>query len=581
MVISSVLFRTQKKRTPRGVFLCELTSNIFRDILIKTIFAEEKMKNFDYFGVLIDCSRDAIPNLGGLKRFFDAISKMGYNMAMLYTEETYEVENEPYFGYKRGRYSMEELRELDRYAASVGIELVPCIQTLAHLGSLTRWREYRHKIFDIDDILLIDDPRTYELIENIFSTLSKTFTSHRVHIGMDEAHHVGLGKYLDKHGYSDRYALLLKHLKRVCEIARKHGFENMMMANDLFFNMSPGVFCSDEVRDFPPEITEKVPRDCEMVYWDYFATDPARYDAMIKSTAKLSKNFWFSGGTWTWNTFSPHNRYSIKRNEIALASCLKNGVRNVFLTLWGDNGGECAYEAVLPSLMHAVSFAEGISNEEMKEKFLDITGEKFDDFIDMDLPNYIFGEDVHVESPYFQHSACNYCKTHLYDDPFLGTMSASLKECGTSLLQGYAQRLHAHAQNSKNYAVLYETMAALSDVLCKKLLLAKKTRALYETGDKAGLRTLAETDYAECIILLEKFYKAFRSQWYTINKTYGFEVHDARLGGLSRRLESCRERLLSYSNGDIAEIAELEEKLLPMDDTYITSWAEMVSSNVM
>ena len=49
MVISSVLFRTQKKRTPRGVFLCELTSNIFRDILIKTIFAEEKMKNLEEF----------------------------------------------------------------------------------------------------------------------------------------------------------------------------------------------------------------------------------------------------------------------------------------------------------------------------------------------------------------------------------------------------------------------------------------------------------------------------------------------------------------------------------------------------
>ena len=69
------------------------------------------MKNFDSFGVMIDCSRDAVPNVEGVKRFLDTIAKMGYNVAMLYTEETYEVENEPYFGYKRGRYSMEELRE--------------------------------------------------------------------------------------------------------------------------------------------------------------------------------------------------------------------------------------------------------------------------------------------------------------------------------------------------------------------------------------------------------------------------------------------------------------------------------------
>ena len=539
------------------------------------------MKNFDSFGVMIDCSRDAVPNVEGVKRFLNAVSKMGYNVAMLYTEDTYEVENEPYFGYKRGRYSMEELREIDRYALSVGIELIPFIQTLAHLNQLTRWRAYRHKIFDIDDILLIDEPRTYELLENIFSTLSKTFTSRRVHIGMDEAHHVGLGKYLDTHGFTDRYALLMKHLKRVCEIAKKYGFTSTMMANDLFFNLSPGVFSSDEVRDFPPVITENVPDHCEMVYWDYFALDSARYDAMMLSTKKLSDRVWFSGGAWTWNTFSPHNRYSMKRNEIAIASCIKNGVRQAFFTLWGDNGGECAYEAVLPALMHASAVARGMGEDEMKAEFQKITGEKFDDMKDLDLPNYIFGEDVPVESRYFQHSACNYCKTHLYDDPFLGTMSASLRAEDSSLLTGYAERLHECAKNSGHYAVLYETMACLCDVLSEKLLLAKKTRALYEAGDKQGLLALATDGYTECIRLLEKFYRAFRCQWYTVNKTFGFEVHDARLGGLKCRLESCRERLLDWASGRTAEIAELEEPLLPMKDTYITSWAEMISSNIV
>ena len=101
------------------------------------------MKHFDSFGVMIDCSRNAVPSVAGLKRFFDVISKMGYNCAMLYTEDTYEVKGEPRFGYKRGRYSVEELKEIDRYAASVGIELIPCIQTLAHLNAIFRWGEYK------------------------------------------------------------------------------------------------------------------------------------------------------------------------------------------------------------------------------------------------------------------------------------------------------------------------------------------------------------------------------------------------------------------------------------------------------
>ena len=539
------------------------------------------MKHFDSFGVMIDCSRDAIPNVEGVKRFLDAIAKMGYNVAMLYTEETYEVENEPYFGYKRGRYSMEELREIDRYAASVGIELIPFIQTLAHLNQLLRWRAYRHKIFDIDDILLIDEPKTYELLENIFSTLSKTFSSKRVHIGMDEAHHVGLGKYLDQHGFTNRYSLLMKHLNRVCEIAEKYGFTSTMMANDLFFNLSPGTFCSDEVRDFPPEITENVPKNCEMVYWDYFAMNHAQYDAMMISTKKLSEKSWFSGGAWTWNTFTPHNRYSMKRNALAIEACKRNGVRQAFFTLWGDNGGECAYESVLPALMHAAAVARGLSEDEMKREFLAITGESFDDMKDLDLPNYIFGEDVPVESPYFQHSACNYAKTHLYDDPFLGTMSANLKEVDPSLLNSYADRLHKLAEGSKHYAPIYESAACLCDVLSKKLLLAKKTRALYEANDKQGLLALAEGDYADCIRLVDVFHKAFRRQWYSVNKTYGFEIHDARLGGLKCRLESCKERLIAYANGEISEIAELKEPVLPYRDTYVTSWAEMISANIV
>ena len=67
---------------------------------------------------------------------------------------------------------------------------------------------------DIGNIMLIDEPATYELIEKMFQTLQKCFRTRLVNIGFDEAHMVGLGKYLDKHGYVNRYELLLRHLQR-------------------------------------------------------------------------------------------------------------------------------------------------------------------------------------------------------------------------------------------------------------------------------------------------------------------------------------------------------------------------------
>lgn len=47
--------------------------------------------------------------------------------------------DEPYFGAYRGRYSAAEIREMDDYAQKFGVELVPCIQTLAHLHNALKW----------------------------------------------------------------------------------------------------------------------------------------------------------------------------------------------------------------------------------------------------------------------------------------------------------------------------------------------------------------------------------------------------------------------------------------------------------
>lgn len=104
-------------------------------------------------GVMVDCSRDAVYSVEALKRYFALLREMGYTYVQLYTEDVYELEGEPYFGYLRGRYTKAELKELDAAARGNGLELIPCIQTLAHLGGMARWPEYAPCI-DFDNILL-------------------------------------------------------------------------------------------------------------------------------------------------------------------------------------------------------------------------------------------------------------------------------------------------------------------------------------------------------------------------------------------------------------------------------------------
>ena len=83
---------------------------------------------------------------------------------MLYTEDTFEVEEYPYFGHMRGKYTAAEIKELDAYALSLGIELIPCIQTLAHLNAMFKWEGEFWDVFDCDDILLCDEEKTYDIV---------------------------------------------------------------------------------------------------------------------------------------------------------------------------------------------------------------------------------------------------------------------------------------------------------------------------------------------------------------------------------------------------------------------------------
>ena len=138
-----------------------------------------------------------------------------------------------------------------------------------------RWREYQ-SCRDLGDILLIGDEKTYQLIDDMFSTLAQCVASKSIHIGMDEAHMVGLGKYLDQHGYQNRSKILVEHLQKVCEIAKKYGFKPMMWS-DMFFRLaSGGGYYVDEV-EFGEEVLSLVPEELDLVYWDYYSEDKSHY----------------------------------------------------------------------------------------------------------------------------------------------------------------------------------------------------------------------------------------------------------------------------------------------------------------
>jgi hypothetical protein len=502
-------------------------------------------------GVMIDMSRNAVMSLDGLKRFLPLLKKMGYNCVMLYTEDTYEVDNEPYFGYMRGRYTKAEMKEIDAFAASLGITVIPCIQTLAHLNTIFRWKKFPR---DCDDILLTDDERTYELIENMFSTLSECFTSRKIHIGMDEAHMLGRGRHLDKHGYEAVNAIMKRHLERICKIAEKYGYE-LMIWSDMFFRpWNNGEYVIPKC-EIPKEIIDSLPKSVIPVYWDYYQSKESVYSDMIENHKQLSDKAWFAGGSWCWIGFIPFNDFTLKSMIPALDACKKHQVQDIIFTMWGDDGAECSHFSQLPSLFYLAEYAKGNTDaSDIKAKFKKLCGIDFDEFMNIDCPNNII---EHHGMP------ANPSKYMLYSDCFNDYLDYTIEEGAGDKYKDFAIKLHSTAKKSRKYGYVFDTAAKLCNVLEIKYELGLKTRLAYERGDKNELKRLAENDYVEVRNRLLIFIKAFEKQWMKDNKPHGFDVQEMRLGALLYRIDSCRRRILSYVNGKIERIEELDETILP------------------
>jgi hypothetical protein len=510
-------------------------------------------KKYDSLGVMIDLSRNGVMTLPSMKQFLATIAKMGYNTVFLYMEDTYEVEGEPYFGYMRSRYSIEEMKELDDYCTSIGMEAIPCIQTLAHMRTFFKWAQVP---VDCGDILLVEEERTYELISNMFKTLSKCFKSKRIHIGMDEAHMLGKGVYCDKHGYRTPNEIIKDHLNKICEIAKEYDYTLLLWSDMFFRTWNNGDYYINEVKKVPTEVINAVPDSVAPVYWDYYSRTEEKFDTMIKMHKQFKGETWFAGGAWCWVGFAPLNQFSINNMSLALSACRKNKVKNIFMTMWGDDGMECSHFSQFPALLYVAECAKGNFDEEkIKAKFQRMFGISYDDYMKTDLPNQIGKKKLmRWESP---------SKYMLYSDPLLGFLDYTVALGDGAAFASHAKELRAVAKKTRKYGYVFSTLAALCDVMEIKYELGLKTRNAYKSGDKAELARLAKEDYVETAKRVKAFHRAFEKQWYIDNKPSGMEVHDGRLGALVQRLDSCKRRILAYVNGELEALEELDGELLP------------------
>ena len=524
----------------------------------------EERAAYEDLAYMADCSRNAVLNLNSAKKMIEVLALMGYSTFELYMEDTYEIEDQPYFGYFRGRYTVAELQEIEAYAADFDLTFVPCIQTLAHLSAFVKWgvKEVQ-ELRDVEDILLIGEEKVYDLIEGMFKTMSQLRTR-KINIGMDEAHLVGLGRYLIQHGFQNRSLLMCQHLERVLNIADKHGF-HCQMWSDMFFKLMSADGQYDRDVEIPEETRvylERLKDRVTLVYWDYYQDSEEKYNRNFQNHHKISQDIAFAGGAWKWIGFTPHNHFSRLVAIEANKACRQNQVKEVIVTGWGDNGGEASQFSILPALQIWAELAYRNDLDKLAEHFLVSTGLAFDDFMKVDLANLLPGLPENL-------SGINPNRYILYQDILCPLLECHIRpEEDSQHFEAAAQSLQEVSRKAGEYSYLFETQAQLNALLALKIAVTSGIQETYRAGDKDRLAELAEKDLPLLYQKVEDFAEQFSRQWQLENKIFGLDTIDIRFGGLLKRIKRAQERLQQYTTGQLDSVEELEQEILPFNDFY-------------
>ncbi len=544
-----------------------------RDVLERGVAVREQI-HFEDLGFMVDLSRNAALTVDSIKLLLNYLAVMGYNNLFLYIEDVYEVADYPYFSYQRGTYTQDDLREIDDYADSLGIEAIPCMQTLAHLKNTLRWPHSRG-MKDTEDVLLVGADKTYEFIAAMLKSLSESLRTRRIHIGMDEAWRLGRGVYQDINGPEEGYKIFEKHLKRVIELCDAENYEPMIWSDMYFRFASKHHSYYDMESPLTEEMKAAVPQGVDLVYWDYYNTKAEVVNEMLSRHNEVNDNAWFAGGIWNWNGIKTNHGVMFRTTEVAIDAAKKQNIKHVMTTAWGDNGAETSvFEALLGAQYLAeISWNDKlITRSETVRRYSISTGSDGEAYYNMRF----FDEVPGVEKDNL--TMLNPSKYILWSDVLNGLFDAHINPMASELITHYsalADYYDIKANNTSDQNRLFFLQSAqLGDVLSRKVKLTAELRSAYLLGERVKLQHIVDFDLPELIAAMTDLQAFTLSIWYLYNKPQGSEVIDIRFGSTITRLKTALDRVDGYLKGVYDLLPELEQDRLSYDGRSVEELAE-------
>ena len=219
--------------------------------------------DFERRGVMLDISRDKVPQMKTLYSMIDLLASWKINEFQLYTEHTFAYKNHPEVWQNSSPMTAQEIIELERYCKERFIDLVPNQNSFGHME---RWLQY-DKFLPLAECptpcltkegllsrtsLSPAVPGSLALMDELYSEMLPNFSSKYLNIGCDETVELGFGRsheMCEKKGTGKVY---LNYLKELRTLASKQG-KKVQFWGDIILHY--------------PELIPDLPKDMTAMVW--------------------------------------------------------------------------------------------------------------------------------------------------------------------------------------------------------------------------------------------------------------------------------------------------------------------------
>ncbi len=285
-------------------------------------------------GVMLDISRDKVPNDETLYRLVDQLAEWKLNQLELYTEHTFAYGHHRDVWVQASPMTPDDILRLDRYCRDRFIELVPNQNSFGHLHRWLALPAYRHLAEAPDGWVGPDgswrpvpfslnptDPASLQFLDGLYAELLPHFTSRAFNVGCDETWDLGQGASRLACERIGKGRVYLEFVLAIHRLVTRYG-RRMHFWGDIIIQH--------------PELVPELPQDVTVLEWGYEADHPFAEHVATIASSKLP--FYVCPGTSSWNSIGGRTDNCLANVDSAVRHGLANGATGCLVTDWGDNG---------------------------------------------------------------------------------------------------------------------------------------------------------------------------------------------------------------------------------------------------